>query len=92
MFDSGQDFIRHFAHDLIGISVWHESRHGASASHPETSGIVDHDEIDAAGFFTLRADASAGTSADDRQAIGDLPVNSLQDFLTGLSQCCVSTE
>ena len=43
-------------------------------------------------FNKFRADASSGTTPNNRQACGDLLVNFLQDFLAGLNQGCISTE
>src|SRR5205814_216650 len=67
-----QDFASHVHDDLVSVAVGHHATEAAAAGHTEPAGIVDDDQVNAAGFSTLGADARTGAAADDRLAGGDL--------------------
>ncbi len=51
--DDRQDLARHIHHDLIGVAVGQESCERTAAGHAVAPGVVDHDQVDAAGFLAL---------------------------------------
>ncbi len=65
-----QYFAGHFQHDLVGVAVGHQAGERASSSHAVSSGIVDHDEVDAAGLFAFGRYAGAGPAPDNGLACG----------------------
>ena len=67
----GKHFVRHLLHDLVGVAEGHQAGERTAAGHAVAPGVVDHDEIDSARLFALRADARPRTAADDWQAGGD---------------------
>src|SRR6185436_11100206 len=50
MTDNPQDLARHFHRDRVGIAIGHHARQGATAGHAEAAGVVDHNQVDAAGL------------------------------------------
>ena len=69
--DHGQHLGRHLDHDLVGVAVGQQPRERAAAGHAVAPGVVDHDEVDAAGLLALGGQAGAGAAADDGLAAGD---------------------
>ena len=76
--DHRQHFARHVHHDRIGIAIGHEPGERAATGHAEAAGIVDDDEIDAAGLLAFGGKARAGAAADDRLA----PARSWRDSVS----------
>ena len=69
--DDRQDLARHLEDDLVGVAVGQQAGQRAAAGHAVAAGIVDHDQVDAAGLLAFRREAGAGAAADDRLAAGD---------------------
>ena len=69
--DHGSTSARHLDHDLVGIAIGHQPGERAAAGHAVAAGVVDDDEIDAAGLLALGGEAGAGAAADDGLAPGD---------------------
>ena len=63
---------RHLHDDRVGVAVGHQPGQRAAAGHPVAAGVVDDDQVDAAGLGELRREAGAGARADDRPAGVDL--------------------
>ena len=57
---------RHVHDDGVRIAVRHDARPGTPARHPEAAGVVDDDQVGAAGLRALRPRSGAGSGADDR--------------------------
>ena len=83
--DHREHLVRHFDDDVVGVAISHQPGQRAAAGHTVAPGIVDHDQVDAAGLFGLGAEAGAGAAADDGAAGGDLAVQVAQDVLAGKS-------
>ena len=66
--DHRQHFGRHLHHDRVGVAVGHQPGERAAPGHAVAAGIVDDDQIDAAGLLAFRREARAGAAADDRLA------------------------
>ena len=73
---------RHLNDDAIGVAVRHHAGERAAAGHAEAAGIVDNDQIGAAGFGELGRDAGAGAAADDGPARGLLGLQPGDDLLS----------
>ena len=74
-----QHFARHLDHDLVGVAIGEQPGRRTAARHPVAARIVDHDEIDAAGFLALGGKACAGAAADDRHAAAHHLMKFLED-------------
>ena len=81
--DDRQHLAGHVHYDLVGVAVGHHAAEAAAAGHAEAAGVVDDEEVDAAGLGALGADAGAGAAADDRLAGGDLGTQALEAFVAG---------
>ena len=68
---SGEDFTRHFFHDLVGIAIRQHAGQGPAPGHAIPPGIVDHDQVDAARFLALRRNPRTRPAADNRHAHRD---------------------
>ena len=66
--DHRQHLARHLLDDLVGVAVGEQARRRAAPGHAVAAGIVDDDQVDAAGLLALRREAGAGAAADDRDA------------------------
>ena len=66
---TGSTSVGHLHHDRVGVAEGHQPGQRPVPGHAEPSGVVDHDQVDAAGFFELGGDARARPAADDRQAL-----------------------
>ena len=66
----------------VGVAVRHQPGERPAAGHAIAARVVDDDEVDAAGFFELGADAGAGAAADDRLAAFDALSQAGQNFVT----------
>ena len=55
--------------DLVGVAEGEQAGGGAAAGHAVAAGVVDDDEVDAAGLLALGREAGAGAAADDRLAV-----------------------
>ena len=53
LLDDGQDFAGHVHDDLVGVAVGHHAGQAAAAGHAEAAGVVDDDQVDAAGLGAL---------------------------------------
>ena len=69
--DDRQHFAGHLHHDRIGVAIGHQPGERAAAGHAVAAGIVDHDQVDAAGFLAFGGQPGAGAAADDRLAAFD---------------------
>ena len=65
----------------VGVAIGHQAGERAAAGHAVAAGIVDHDEVDAAGFLAFGGQAGAGAAADDRLAARDHVVELVEDGL-----------
>ena len=79
-----QHFAGHVADDFVGVAVGEKPGQRAAPGHPVAAGVVDHDQIDAAGLLALGRQAGAGTGADDGKAAADLVTEPGEDRRTGL--------
>jgi hypothetical protein len=68
----GQDLAGHVHDDRVGVAVGHHPGQRAAPRHPVAPGVVDDDEVRAAGFRALGRQAGPRAGADDRAALGDL--------------------
>ena len=66
--DHRQDLARHVLDDLVGVAVGEQAGRRAAPGHAIAAGIVDDDQVDAAGLLALGRQAGAGAAADDRHA------------------------
>ena len=65
--DDGQHLAGHVHDDRVGVAVGHQPGQRAAAGHAEAAGVVDDDQVDAAGLGALGREAGAGAGADDRR-------------------------
>ena len=79
----------HVHHDGVGVAVGHHARERAAARHAKAAGVVDHQQVDAAGFRHLGADAGARAAADDRLAGGDLRTAAGREFPDESGETCL---
>ena len=63
-----QHLARHLDHDRVGVAIGQQAGERAAAGHAIAAGIVDDDEIDAAGLLAFGGKARARAAADDRLA------------------------
>ena len=68
----GQDLAGHVHDDAVGVAIGHHARQRAAPRHAEPPGVVDDDQVDAAGLGALGAEAGAGPAADDGDAVSNL--------------------
>src|SRR5882724_3234092 len=80
--DHGQHLARHVEHDVVGIAVGHEAGERAAAGHAVAAGVVDDDEVDAAGLLALGGEARARPAPDDGLAAADHAAEALEDVRT----------
>src|SRR5262249_26290459 len=80
LFDYGEHLAGHVHDDLVGVAVGHHAREAAATGLPEAAGVVDDDQVDAAGLGAFGADAGAGAAADDRLARRHLRLQTPQTF------------
>jgi hypothetical protein len=66
--DSMAEHLAHLHDDRVRVAVGHQPGERAAAGHPEAPGVVDDDEVDAAGLLALGREARAGAGADDHAA------------------------
>ena len=66
--DHRQHLDGHLLHDRVGVAVGEQPGGRAAAGHAVAAGVVDDDEVDAAGLLALGREAGAGAAADDRHA------------------------
>jgi hypothetical protein len=85
MRDGRQHLVGHLFDDLIGIAIRHQAGQRAATGHPIPPGIVDDDQVNAAGLFALGRDAGPRPATDDDAAAGDLLTKPSQDFTACLS-------
>ena len=43
----------HLQHDRVGVAIGHQPGERTAAGHAVAAGIVDHDQVDAAGFLAF---------------------------------------
>src|SRR5258708_6375885 len=65
LFHRGDHLAGHLLDDLIGISVSEQPAQGSTTGHSVAAGVVDYNEVDTSGFFTLCRHASASAGADN---------------------------
>ena len=63
-----QHLVRHLHDDGIGVAIGEQPGERPAPSHAVAAGVVQHDQVDAAGFLALRGQADPGAPADDRLA------------------------
>ena len=78
-----QHLARHVHHDLVGVAVGHQPGERAAPGHAVAAGVVDDDEVDAAGLLALRREPGAGAAADDGLAARDHRAELRQDLGAG---------
>ncbi len=66
-----QHLARHVDDDRVGVAVGHQPRERAAARHAVAAGVVDDDQVDAAGLGALGREAGARACADHRPAARD---------------------
>ena len=81
--DHRQHLAGHFHDDRVGVAVGQQPGQGAAPGHAIAPGVVDDDEVNAAGLDELGGDAGAGAGADDGPARGDLGAQPGQRVLNG---------
>jgi hypothetical protein len=79
--DHGQHLVGHVQDDGVGVAVRQHAGQRSPAGHPESAGVVDDQQVDAAGLGGLGRDAGARAAADDRSARGNLGAESVEDCL-----------
>ena len=96
-----QHFAGHVDDDLVGIAVRQESGERTPSGHAVATGVVDHDQIDAAGLLPFGRQPGAGSPAHDGHASVDHVAESGRDIpcvmgpsrrstgdLVECSECC----
>ena len=78
--DDRQHLGGHLDDDRVGVAVGEQPGERAAAGHPVAAGVVDDDQVGAAGLGHLGRDAGAGAAADDRLAGVDLGAEAAQDL------------
>jgi len=82
-FVNGSEYLMgHFTHNLIGISVGHQTGQRAASSHPIAARIVDDDQIDSPGFFASSTDSGAGTAPKNWPAALDFGAEMVENVFT----------
>ena len=76
-----QHLARHLHDDRVRVAVGEEAGEGSPARHAIPPGVVDDDEIGAAGLRALRREPGPGAGADDRPAVLHLRPQARQRFL-----------
>ena len=77
--DDREHFTGHLHDDGVGVAIGHHAGERAAPGHAIAAGIVDDDQVDAAGFLAFGGKASAGAAANDRFAFGGHGAKLLQD-------------
>ena len=80
-FTTGSTSKRHLLDDLVGVAIGEQARRRAAPGHAVAAGIVDDDEVDAAGFLAFGREAGAGAAADDRLAACHHVAEFFEDFV-----------
>ena len=84
-FDDRQDFVFTDVHgDGIGVTVGHHAGGGAVAHHAEATAVVDDNEIGAAFFDELGADARAGSGCDNSVVFIERGLQAFANFFAGV--------
>ena len=78
----GKHFGSHFDHDGVGVPIRHQARQRTPAGHAVAPGVVDDDQIGAAGLRKLCRDSRSGAAADNRPAGADLPLQPCDNFFS----------
>ena len=65
---TGRISSRHLHDDLVGVAESKQPRQRAASRHAVATGIVYHDQVDAAGLLAFRRQAGSRAAADDRHA------------------------
>ena len=65
-----EHFAGHLHDDRVGVAIGHQPGERAAPGHAVAAGIVDHDQVDAAGLLAFGRQPGAGAAADDRLAPG----------------------
>ena len=79
----GQHLGAHLDDDLIRVAVGKQTRERAATGHAETAGVVDDEDVGAAGLSRLRRDARAGADAEQDVALGEGLTETIEDFRAG---------
>ncbi len=78
LLDDRQHLARHLDDDLVGVAIGHQAGERAAPGHAVAAGVVDDDQVDAAGFLAFGGKPGAGAAADDRLAARDHGAELLQ--------------
>jgi hypothetical protein len=70
--------------DGVGVAVGHEAAGRSVAHHSEAAAVIDDDEVGAAPFDELGADAGAGSGGDDGVSFGERGAETFDHFLAGV--------
>jgi len=81
--DDREHFPRHLHDDVVGVAVCEQARKGSSTRHPVTPGVVDDNDVDAAGFFALGRQSGACAASDDRDVPVSFGVQPVEDLCSG---------
>ena len=79
----GQHLGAHLDDDLVRVAVGKQARERAAAGHAEAAGVVDDEDVGAAGLSRLRRDARAGADAEQDVALGEGLTETIEDFRAG---------
>jgi hypothetical protein len=80
VFDDGQHLARHFDDDLVGVAIGEEPGERAAPGHAVAPGIIDHDQVDAAGLLAFRRQTGPCPAANDRLAARKFRPEALQNL------------
>ena len=86
------DFLHHREHlifanlhgDGIGVSVGHQATGRAVSAHPESTGVVDDNQVGPAFFDEFGADASTSSGSNNRLAAAQGLMKPFDDFFAGV--------
>ena len=80
--NDGQNLAGHLHYDGIGVAVGHAACKRAAPVHAEAAGVVNDQQVDAAGFLALGADTIACASSDYRHSLCDAFSQTAQHLLS----------
>ncbi len=73
----------HVHDDGVGVAIGEQSGQRTAAGHAKAARVIDYQQVDAAGFGKLGAQAGAGAAADNRLATLHLGAKAIEDFGAG---------
>lgn len=72
----------HVEHNVVCVTIWHQSRERTATGHAKTTAIVNDYEVAAAGLDELGRETDTSASANNGLSLGDLPPQVAQDLLS----------